>query len=165
MFICEVCSNEFSSKRVLIDHLATQENLVIFCDKCGKSFTSSRLLQQHMNNYHSKGDFACDQCKQIFTQKYKLKEHIWFKHDGDTFPCIECTKKYRSRQKLRYHKLTCNKDPSHIMKHVCPKEYCKKEFIRNYSLKAHIKKILRKRKKVLFFPVMNARHHFHKKIH
>ncbi|XP_071449665.1 uncharacterized protein [Hetaerina americana] len=114
--ICEHCGHKASKRNLLLYHLYTRHGVppprncqFPKCDQCDYVALSESLLIKHRNNHSNSRDFVCKVCNASFKSNGALQGHIQANLHGDP------TKK----------------------KYECP--YCRKPFVRNINLKAHIR--------------------------
>ncbi|KAG8231798.1 Centrosomal Protein 190 [Ladona fulva] len=114
--ICEHCGHKASKRNLLLYHLYTRHGVppprncqFPKCDQCDYVALSESLLIKHRNNHSNSKDFVCKVCNASFKSNGALQGHIQANLHGDP------TKK----------------------KYECP--YCRKPFVRNINLKAHIR--------------------------
>ncbi|XP_046399892.1 uncharacterized protein LOC124166412 [Ischnura elegans] len=114
--ICEHCGHKASKRNLLLYHLYTRHGVppprncqFPKCDQCDYVALSESLLIKHRNNHSNSRDFVCKVCNASFKSNGALQGHMQANLHGDP------TKK----------------------KYECP--YCRKPFVRNINLKAHIR--------------------------
>ena len=139
MLLCQVCAKSFLNNQDLNDHLHVHNGVSTFCEECGKHFERPRAFYKHKKIYHPKSEFTCDQCDQQFKKSDHLNRHVASTHVKKIFVCDDCSKSFPRMDTLVFHQKTCKKGRSETEIHICPVEYCKKEFRLKKTLKRHVK--------------------------
>lgn len=133
-YMCEVCGNSFSSKKILNHHvLDTHHSERQFCcTKCEATFTHETKLARHVNSVHAKRsyDIVCTICQKAYASKYDLQRHLKT-HEIGQHACDLCHKVFKMRSYLLQHK------KSHSKTFMC--QFCGKTFSNCASLSRHRK--------------------------
>ncbi|XP_052091154.1 zinc finger protein 91-like [Mytilus californianus] len=80
-FLCDQCSNSFSSKSQLLIHLKEHRGEdVFYCKICNKPFLHEYLLKRHKVVHSDKKPYKCRVCKVEFSWISSLRTHIMTKH-------------------------------------------------------------------------------------
>lgn len=114
--ICEHCGHRASKRNLLLYHLYTKHSILPprncqfpKCDQCDYVALSESLLIKHRNNHSNAKDFVCKVCNASFKSNGALQGHM---------------------------QTNLHSDPDK-KKYECP--YCRKPFVRNINLKAHVR--------------------------
>ncbi|KAK6640153.1 hypothetical protein RUM44_011839 [Polyplax serrata] len=113
---CPQCTQEFSSKRELIDHVSTHGKMMVTklcnnpskpykCDRCYKSFATALRLQKHMLVHGSEEikPYQCDTCFKRFLNNSALSCHLKTHNDKKCFECPICKKEFKQVFGLKEH--------------------------------------------------------------
>ena len=99
-YVCDVCSNTFSSQHELNSHMDTHPK----CSECGDTFISQEELNAHIASSHSKL-YSCDKCDTKFKTEEELVNHKKLKHPK-LYSCDQCDLKFKTEKDLANHKKT-----------------------------------------------------------
>ncbi|CAH4034154.1 unnamed protein product [Pieris brassicae] len=89
-FACFVCSNNFSRKSHLEDHIKSHSgNRYCVCDLCGKASKSSNALRMHRRTHFVERNIKCSFCDAKFKRKSELYAHVSV-HTGEKAHICEC---------------------------------------------------------------------------
>uniref|UniRef100_A0A8D8Q0K3 Zinc finger protein 26 n=1 Tax=Cacopsylla melanoneura TaxID=428564 RepID=A0A8D8Q0K3_9HEMI len=118
---CDMCSENFSSKKILIKHLtkkhkskrsytkykkASPKNFE--CLVCHRNFEKSFRILNHTRKCHpSYNCFMCLFCEKLFPSVTKLTKHSKTIHSQSTHACVTCWKVYTSPKCLKTHLKVC----------------------------------------------------------
>ncbi|ODN03729.1 hypothetical protein Ocin01_02936 [Orchesella cincta] len=118
--ICEYCGQKASKRNLLLYHMYTKHGVqppknctFPHCDRCDYVALSESLLNKHKQNHDVNKEFCCSICNASFKSSVALQGHM----------------------SANLHR---NKDTK---VYECP--YCRKPFVRNINLKAHIRSLHR----------------------
>ncbi|CAL8086621.1 unnamed protein product [Orchesella dallaii] len=118
--ICEYCGQKASKRNLLLYHMYTKHGVqppknctFPHCDRCDYVALSESLLNKHKQNHDINKEFSCSICNASFKSSTALQGHM----------------------SANLHR---NKDTK---VYECP--YCRKPFVRNINLKAHIRSLHR----------------------
>ena len=85
------------------DKKAMNRKTKLKCFKCEKTFTTKPLLVNHIAESHRK-NIECDQCDSTFTQMYDLEHHIESIHQAkQNFKCNQCNLSFFTNWRLQKH--------------------------------------------------------------
>ncbi|XP_032832198.1 histone H4 transcription factor isoform X1 [Petromyzon marinus] len=102
---CPTCGGMFSNNTKLIDHVTRhQSNQVAAfqCSHCSKNFTSERILRDHMR--HHINHYKCPFCDMTCPAPSSLRHHIRYRHEpGKPFPCSMCQHGCKNQADLHRH--------------------------------------------------------------
>ena len=114
-FDCNICSQEYSSKLRLDNHLLKEHDGKNYfeCGNCGSRFHKKEQLITHLRSHEGRKPFYCVICDDSFSKQHHLSLHFQIVHEGKNpnipkdvfkqvlcpsgkvFNCGDC--KYRSR--------------------------------------------------------------------
>ena len=73
---CDICSNQFSTEKVMILHRLQHSGHKPFkCNKCYKEFYDEKLFQKHEETHRKNNDLYCPHCPKKFGGEEWLKLH------------------------------------------------------------------------------------------
>lgn len=106
IFFCELCSDDFSTKKDLYDHLRNHSIEDPFvCSICERKYFDKDLLIGHLGIHSNKQAFICRICKQGFIDKNVLNAHARNHAEREPYIC--------DVYEMEFSK-TAAKDDSHI---------------------------------------------------
>ena len=106
---CENCDQSFKTKKMLIDHQITHQELC--CNVCQTTFATNKELIGHLNLHH----IQCPQCKVYFENEQIFGEHKSKDHNKIIkFTCNLCNKTLDASISLKNHVLM-----QHEKKSIC----------------------------------------------
>jgi len=132
-----ICTCTFCNKQLRPQNMAAHLRSHIgekpfICHLCDADFTKKILLKKHQEEAHlGERNYKCSHCSATFAYEYKLKRHI--KDCKQTHICPICIQTFKSRNNLTYH---IKKVHTREKAYKC--DLCKKSFIENNQLKAHL---------------------------
>ncbi|XP_063734875.1 zinc finger protein 1035 [Eleginops maclovinus] len=142
LYNCPVCSMEFSSKSVLLEHQnklhGTDKPYI--CKLCGKMFARSRYLREHERRHRQKNTslqdtekFICSQCHNKFSTAQDLSFHMrsHAENEDGEFRCDMCYKSFNKWSHLKKHQ------ESHMGQVVYECTECDKAFAFPHLLEEH----------------------------
>ncbi|XP_055856887.1 zinc finger and BTB domain-containing protein 41-like isoform X2 [Episyrphus balteatus] len=81
------------------DHLAHKEPPFV-CVVCSQEFSNKKLIKQHSRKYYS---FKCPVCFKLNKSFSNLNRHVRSSHLNDRYKCLFCDKRFGLAGKLRVH--------------------------------------------------------------
>ncbi|XP_042885941.1 zinc finger protein 845-like [Penaeus japonicus] len=105
-FTCSICSERFSSKASLSNHIASAHSNQDFkCTLCEKTCKTKQLLSQHLLRKHKMGstEYPCPVCSKVFLIAKDLRRHIQSHNLGGSHECALCHAKFKSQPTLQAH--------------------------------------------------------------
>ena len=137
LFICDVCSREFTQNSNLIAHKRMHsEDKPFKCqvEGCGMAFTWQNSLLRHRRGVHENvRPFGCEICAKTFQRSSHLQQHLR-KHSGERpFKCDLCDKAFAQKGNLNLHMRTHTKEQPY----QCT--VCTKSFPRRGDLTVHMR--------------------------
>ena len=136
--ICNICNKPFSTLGNMRNHLMTiHQNYRPYSCKfpgCNKKYSIESRYQVHLRTHIGTKPFICQICNKSFNEKGNLKTHLRFHSELRPFKCPYCTKSYKTNGHLKDH---IEIQHNLIKKYCC--QFCKKNFGRISTLKAHIR--------------------------
>ncbi|XP_055526848.1 zinc finger protein 836-like [Wyeomyia smithii] len=112
----------------------------MICEVCSEEFESFRLLKQHYSRAHNQNGYVkC--CNLRFTYLYRLKEHLTVHINPESFQCKECTKNFKSKQSLHEHKLLMYipDEQKQFQCELCYKKYAKEHQLNQHLVNHKMK--------------------------
>ncbi|XP_065357349.1 transcription factor hamlet isoform X2 [Calliphora vicina] len=106
-FFCELCSQRFCHRPLLLKHRALQHNEIrkYPCENCTKVFCDPSNLQRHIRNHHiGARSHACPECGKTFATSSGLKQHTHIHSSVKPFQCEVCFKAYTQFSNLCRHR-------------------------------------------------------------
>ncbi|KAH8419279.1 hypothetical protein KR222_003820, partial [Zaprionus bogoriensis] len=106
-FACELCSQRFCHRPLLIKHGAIIHNNIrkYSCENCSKVFCDPSNLQRHIRAYHvGARSHPCPECGKTFATSSGLKQHQHIHSSVKPFACEVCFKAYTQFSNLCRHK-------------------------------------------------------------
>ncbi|XP_044742777.1 uncharacterized protein LOC123305197 isoform X2 [Chrysoperla carnea] len=137
-FVCPHCSNIFTTRDCLAEHIQTHSQETFTCDTCGFAFVSRTKLQAHQKTIHVYTTYSCTQCEYKNFTRVGLKNHVRIHHknssgtSGSQFPCNECNLSFHTANRLREHVQKTHQTGRNFH---CP--LCDWSFNHNENLKKH----------------------------
>ena len=143
---CDICSETFSEKDVLADHMKkfhphaeyTPKKLKRECHICKISFRNKPDFENHYKEIHQIFSmYQCELCPKTYEKRDSLTNHINWAHTKNyntSVVCDLCGKTYSCYISLRKHHKTIHEGKKD---HVC--EFCNRAFSESKDLKNHIK--------------------------
>jgi KRAB domain-containing zinc finger protein len=106
-FQCDLCSNNYPTKREIQNHLiAIHTDQSFSCNECDFMTKWQTHLNQHQGRVHSNAKpFECPTCKKKFKTKPEVLQHQSVHKTTNDFECKTCGKMFRSQTNMRRHKL------------------------------------------------------------
>lgn len=142
-FYCEICNEEFSYVKLVIEHCVSIHAMDIkivkpySCEKCEMRFVSSANLDQH-RNYHDKNrTHICSLCGKGFITKSDLTVHEYTHYNRRNYKCTMCDKAFNTNKNLRTHNLVVHTDRS-LWKYAC--SVCEKRFPLKTNYDQHLRR-------------------------
>ncbi|XP_011310606.1 uncharacterized protein [Fopius arisanus] len=100
--VCRYCCAAFSSKHMLITHVAeahstfgNSDGHMVVCGICEQKFANSTLLVAHMSTTHSSSEmpYRCENCGYRTSSHKDAVDHFYKTHErGDSLQCPYCLK-------------------------------------------------------------------------
>jgi len=136
----EICSNEYSRKRIKEHVKAVHAIDGGNCPKCEKYFPTSKYLKNHFTQVHLKEHikepfYLCQCCSKEF-EASKLKAHIRNYHGGKNLSCDLCEKSYESVKHFKAHKEMAH-SVTEVACHICFKKFSHKHYLRQHIRLIH----------------------------
>ena len=123
MIKCKKCSEVFSDKKKLKDHLSVKHTNVIKCRFCSEIFAETWMLEQHIN-IHVEKQFKCEECGQHFHLKWRLMKHT----EGHKNTKTKFCNYFNNADKCPFQELGCmfkhEVSPQCKFKSFCNKQRC-----------------------------------------
>lgn len=143
---CSVCDRRFTQAKTLVNHMRRHTGEKPFrCNDCGTLFRQKDGLKRHMLRHQDLPQRAvnCSICNRQFVSKYSLEVHLR-KHSSDQksipnaprYKCTECSRHFVSPKTLEAHQRAHAGEAPF----KCTFENCEAAFVRQSSLKSHIKR-------------------------
>ncbi|XP_044290534.1 zinc finger protein 639 [Varanus komodoensis] len=102
--ICRVCKENFSSKRVLIEHLKIHEEDPYVCKYCDYTTVMFENLSQHVADTHfSDHLYWCEQCDAQFSSSSELYLHFQEHSCDEQYLCQFCEHETSDPEDLHSH--------------------------------------------------------------
>lgn len=140
IYICDLCSKLFNSKKVLILHISKHfssnistkqskrlkktnpKKKIFVCKVCSKHFSDQSNYRRHSLSHYYR--FQCDICEKTFSQMYNLQVHNRT-HTGTTpYKCDICHLTFYRNDAMKAHRRKCHeKKYSVIQCDECHKPY------------------------------------------
>ncbi|CAO2655063.1 Nn.00g117960.m01.CDS01 [Neocucurbitaria sp. VM-36] len=106
---CGVCSQKFSSKTALVNHIKQTPQHQHYCNLCKRVFKDRNGLKNHVDHSHGHEIF-CNLCLSAFKDEWGLKNHFENNyHVEHQFVCLTCLLGFRSQVELDRHLQTAEK--------------------------------------------------------
>lgn len=106
-FVCDLCSQAFPYKFVLIQHIQSihRENWKFSCDICQFKTGTRFNFRKHVKMFHWKvKNYSCKSCYKIFNSSFDLKRHSQAMHlEKNVYFCCNCKFKTKYQQSLERH--------------------------------------------------------------
>lgn len=133
VFICQVCSKQFSKNCHLNRHLSTHTNEKKFtCDICFKAFSRNDKLKRHRLTHTKEKLFYCEVCSKGYCSN-DLMRHLRTHTNEKPFVCEVCTKGFSQSSDLKMHLRT------HTREKPFKCEICSKRFSHRGTLNVHLR--------------------------
>lgn len=142
---CNVCTDEFPSKKELYEHeKETSHGYILYCTICERKFKTKYTLKSHVDRVHSDVmPFKCSKCEQRFKDEGSMRRHqandqlhkrLEREKLSPFLMCNICGKEFPRKRRwcLDQHYLT------HIETKRFPCPHCGKEFLREGYFKKHL---------------------------
>lgn len=137
---CRVCNSNFTTAKILKEHLKGFHLSPKVCEFCAKTFPRMIELNFHIEAKHQtllKYKCPSPQCSRMFATKKIARDHATRIHrtKEDTFKCRDCSESFLTREDLRVHSF------DHYTGKIftCAEENCGKFFKTNASLNLHLR--------------------------
>ncbi|KAM9761767.1 uncharacterized protein ACNS7B_004086 [Menidia menidia] len=134
-FVCDVCGQSFLTRQSLSAHTVSHrasDRAVHTCQRCRKTFLHEHQLLAHLGAHSREGSLSCETCGRTFSGQRMLMKHR-------RNPCLSC--------KICGQQLPSRLDKAAHMKthqrHDC--FHCKKSYLLQRELEAHLPKCLTER--------------------
>ncbi|KAJ8928891.1 hypothetical protein NQ314_018462 [Rhamnusium bicolor] len=142
-FTCEVCNEEFTLLKAIIEHCVNVHSMdrkmvrPYSCEKCDNRFRSSTNLINHRLYHDRNRTNICSFCGKSFITKNDLTAHEYTHFNCRNYKCDKCEKAFKTNTNLRTHHLIVHTDPS-LWKYVC--HICNKRFPQKSNHDQHIRR-------------------------
>ena len=108
MFICIICSNQFTEYDDLLnhmrqDHKSTSEKQEYSCQLCDKSFNTLFNIMRHAKTHDENATHACSVCGKKYGMGNDLIDHVLRHENYKPFSCKTCDKSFLKQYKLKKH--------------------------------------------------------------
>ncbi|XP_061725380.1 zinc finger protein 26-like [Cydia pomonella] len=124
-YCCDMCSQQFTSKLILIGHIRTHTLLEPHpCGVCKETFANRLILNKHLRFHSLERPYVCEVCNKRFARKPTLKNHRTTHMTVKPYKCKECNKQFARKGCLDVHERT----HSGVKPYKCKK--CNKQFTR-----------------------------------
>eukprot|EP00190_Bangiopsis_sp_CCMP1999_P001065 CAMPEP_0198732666 /NCGR_PEP_ID=MMETSP1475-20131203/37809_1 /TAXON_ID= ORGANISM="Unidentified sp., Strain CCMP1999" /NCGR_SAMPLE_ID=MMETSP1475 /ASSEMBLY_ACC=CAM_ASM_001111 /LENGTH=225 /DNA_ID=CAMNT_0044495809 /DNA_START=298 /DNA_END=975 /DNA_ORIENTATION=- len=129
-------SNPLAAEEVIKTHKKKRRNRMFLCDLCSGSFTTRRDLETHVRTVHEKlRPHKCAHCDAHFGTKSNLNTHTKSVHEGKRpFPCEVCNVAFKTRGNLETHVLTV-----HEQKRPFKCDFCQATFGTKSVMNRHVR--------------------------
>lgn len=108
-FQCDICSQKYSKKRDLSNHVRTYHKKDYNCPKCSLKFSCFQELLKHKMKEHLS---RCNLCLQTFSSYQKRLSHMKKEHElDDGGECGFCNKRYHTKLSFLDHATKCKVSP------------------------------------------------------
>jgi Zinc finger, C2H2 type len=132
---CPHCLKSFEQQKAIYQHLQTHESKRK-CQICSK-YISKRFIATHLKNHNKLNLYNCDHCSAEFVAKGNLARHIWIHRSDKRYNCSKCNQGFNQIQGFKIHLLSHSTNPRPFQCDLCPKNYTRKEKIREHMLRKH----------------------------
>jgi hypothetical protein len=107
---CGVCSQKFSSKPALLNHIKQAgPDHKHYCNLCKRVFKDRNGLRNHLENSFGH-EVYCNRCLSAFVNEYGLKNHFENNYTvGHEYVCLTCLVGFRSQIEMERHLQTAEK--------------------------------------------------------
>ncbi|KAF1846408.1 uncharacterized protein K460DRAFT_283469 [Cucurbitaria berberidis CBS 394.84] len=100
---CGVCSQKFTSKSALINHMKHTPDHQHYCNLCKRVFKDRNGIKNHVENSLAHEIF-CNLCLSAFKDLWGLRNHFENNcHLGHEFACLTCLLAFESQAQLERH--------------------------------------------------------------
>lgn len=72
---CDVCGQNFKTRRTLQTHMKRHKDLQIKCRLCDKTFPNSKLVLTHLRTHPEYEPLSCEFCGKTFREEHHLESH------------------------------------------------------------------------------------------
>lgn len=159
LFICDVCSNFYKTKKELQNHIATHEDRILYnrtnsskslykCEVCKKELKYNTWYD-HKKNVHKQTKVQCDMCNKLFKCTRYLKRHMLHVHEGVKPPwrtrvyqegmgiqCPKCPKILNCKSSLTTHLKNCHSEGMFQCK-ICKSLLKSKPYLLTHMQRVH----------------------------
>lgn len=108
MFICVVCSKQYSDYDELLthmrnDHKSNNDKQDYVCVLCEKSFNTLFNIMRHAKTHEENATHGCAKCGKKYGMGNDLIDHILRHENYKPFSCKFCDKSFLKQYKLKNH--------------------------------------------------------------
>jgi hypothetical protein len=117
---CGVCSQKFSNKASLLNHIKQSLYHEHYCNLCKRVFKDRNGLKNHVDNAWDH-EVYCNLCLSAFKDEWGLKNHFENNYSvGHEFVCLTCLLGFNTRVELECHLQTAMK---HTYCAICARRF------------------------------------------
>ena len=160
-YICEHCSEEYSSMTTLKKHVKETHQSGFLnskntfeCKECQKEFKGIKSYKIHYRKTHKSfppeykdaPKVFCDQCPDVFLSDERLRQHMSLKHikkkvekQKRIFSCDQCEKTYSTHQNLKEHQLVVHEKQTPFVCDKCPRKFGQRSNLDTHVSQVHSK--------------------------
>ncbi|XP_026465152.1 zinc finger protein 90 homolog [Ctenocephalides felis] len=140
LHLCNVCGKDYKSKRSLIHHLLSHNNIKKFpCSFCDIKLCSQYSLQMHERRHTNTKPYICSYCGERFRTSGSLLMHSR-KHTGELpYVCTMdgCNKAYPQSSELKLHIRSTHTGERNFQCDSCDKNFLTKQHLKQHHERNH----------------------------